>query len=116
MINELNNEEDFNIELIDKIKNNYLSSKQHFLHFIDNFDSEYIVNNAPEYAIDNDGEIMLEWYGRIGARINLTFGKNGELYFISLVHGETTKSQLFINSFALDKIKNELTKLFNGKN
>lgn len=115
LFNEMIAENELNIELNKNIVNVFLSSKQNFLNFIENFDSEFIEYYIPEYAIDSEGEIMLEWYGRIGARINLTFGRNGELYFISLMHGQITKSKLFFNSFTLAKIESELTMLFKDK-
>lgn len=115
LFNEMISENELNFELEKNIFNVFLSSKQNFLNFIENFDSEFIANYTPEYAIDSEGEIMLEWYGRIGARINLTFGRNGELYFISLMHGQITKSKLFINSFTFAKIESELIMLFKDK-
>lgn len=68
-----------------------------------------------DFEFDEDGELILEWYGRIGARVNLTFGKNAELYFVFLFHGESTKSKLFINRDSANLIKNALVKLFNDK-
>lgn len=115
LLNEMIIENELNFELEKNIRNIYLSSKEYFLNFLEKFNSKFILKNAPEYAIDAEGEIMLEWYGRIGARINLTFGRNGEIYFISLLHGEITKSKLFINSFTFAKIESELTMLFKDK-
>lgn len=48
----------------------------------------------PAVAIDNEGEIDFEWYGRHGARASVTIGANGVLYFVSLFHGNRIKSRL----------------------
>lgn len=82
---------------------------QNCLNYLDrNFFSDF--PTEPEF--DDDGELIFEWYGRVGARVNLTFGKNAELYFVSLFHGESTKSKLFINCDSAETIKNTLVKLY----
>ncbi|MFY7999462.1 MAG: hypothetical protein ACOVSW_12770 [Candidatus Kapaibacteriota bacterium] len=69
----------------------------------------------PAVAIDNEGEIDFEWYGRHGARASVTIGANGVLYFVSLFHGNRIKSRLTW----LDKIPpiilTELDKIYKDK-
>ena len=69
----------------------------------------------PSVAIDNEGEIDFEWYGRHGARASVTIGANGILYFVSLFHGKGTKFRLTW----LDKIPpiilTELDKIYKDK-
>lgn len=69
----------------------------------------------PAVAIDNEGEIDFEWYGRHGARASVTIGANGVLYFVSLFHGDKIKSRLIW----LDKIPpiilTELDKIYKDK-
>jgi hypothetical protein len=96
-----------------KFASNFLNSINNMSKFIKQFDNKFISTIKPEIEIDNDGELIFEWYGRKGVRANLTFGRNGELFFVSLFHGESMKSKLFINKSSIEKIKTELVKIAN---
>ncbi|MBM2813803.1 MAG: hypothetical protein HW421_565 [Ignavibacteria bacterium] len=98
-----------------KIKETFHHSRSNLSNFIRLFDSNYITTLKPEVDVDYDGEIDFEWYGRIGARANLTFGKNGELYFVSLFHGESSSSKMYINKTSITKIQNDIERLFKDK-
>jgi|GEM_PF-4981273 len=96
--------------------NNFTSSKTNFNKFIEIFNNRFLSQNSPELSLDNDGEISLEWYGRIGARLNLTFSSKNEIYFISLFHGSDSKSILSLNDKNIyNKIENDLNRLFSDK-
>lgn len=116
LYNEILNENELSTEEKSFFINNYSSSKINFNNFIKIFNIRFLSQNPPEISIDNDGEISLEWYGRIGARLNLTFSSKNEIYFISLFHGDDSKSILNMsdnNTFI--KIENDLTRLFDDK-
>jgi hypothetical protein len=69
----------------------------------------------PSVAVDNEGEISFEWYGRSGARASVILGANGVLYFASLFHGETHKARLLWNNALPPIILTELDKIYKDK-
>ena len=69
----------------------------------------------PAVAIDNEGEIDFEWYGRHSARASVTIGANGVLYFVSLFHGNQVKSRLTWLDNVPPIILTELDKLYKDK-
>ncbi len=69
----------------------------------------------PSVAVDNEGEISFEWYGRRGARASVIVGANGVLYFVSLFHGETHKSRLLWNNAIPPIILTEIDKIYKDK-
>ncbi len=97
------------------IVQNYHLSLNNCAKFIECINSDHVLIFKPEISIDQDGEISLEWYGRIGARANITFGRNGELFFISLYHGELLKSKFFFSEDSIKRIEEELDKLYKDK-
>lgn len=116
LYNEIINENELNTEEKSFFINNYPSSKTNFNKFIEILNYRFLSQNPPEITIDNDGEISLEWYGRIGARLNITFSSKNEIYFISLFHGDDSKSILNMsdnNTFI--RIENDLNRLFEDK-
>jgi hypothetical protein len=100
---------------IDEFLSNYYFSFDNTEKFLDNFDQSLLLKFKPVVELDDDGEIDFEWYGRKGARANLTFGKNGELYFVYLFHGERNSSKLFLNKLSVNRIKNELDRIYKDK-
>lgn len=95
-----------------ELSNNFSDSKTLMINFIYEIQS-FISNFYPSISIDSEGEIAFEWYGKIGARANVTFGKNGDLYFICLFHGEKTSSKLFSTRANILDIKKVLLKIKN---
>ncbi len=87
-----------------------ISNYDNFIEFCSNIN--FIIEFKPEIEFDYDGELSFEWYGRKGARANLTFGKNGELYFVSLFHGESQKAKHFLNENSIQKINDELLRIY----
>lgn len=69
----------------------------------------------PSVAVDNEGEIGFEWYGRQGARASVIVGANGVLYFVSLFHGSSMKSRLLWNNDIPPIILTELDKIYKDK-
>lgn len=69
----------------------------------------------PAVAIDNDGEIDFEWYGRQGARASVTIGANGVLYFVLLFHGESFSRRLPFSDNVPDEIIQELDRIYQDK-
>jgi hypothetical protein len=69
----------------------------------------------PSAAVDNEGEISFEWYGRRGARASLIIGANGVLYFVSLFHGMSLKSRLLWSNDIPPIILTELDKIYKDK-
>ena len=100
---------------LEEVHSNMQGTIENFKNCLNYFDKNFFSDFTTEAEFDEDGELILEWYGRIGARVNLTFGKNAELYFISLFHGESTKSKLFINRDSANMIKTALDKLYKDK-
>jgi hypothetical protein len=74
------------------------------------------VDFLPAIAIDTEGELDLEWYGRRGARASVTVGANGVLYFVSLFHGASLKSRLLWSNIIPPIILTELDKIYRDKN
>lgn len=97
---------------------NFTESYKHLRKFISSvgIESFYKINKMEaNISIDEDGEIMLEWYGRKGARINLTFGRNGDLYFVSIFHGSNAKSKFNADKISYDYILKALDRLYKDK-
>jgi hypothetical protein len=94
---------------ISKSINNY----ENVVQFCSNLN--FIIKFKPEIEFDDDGELSFEWYGRKGARANLTFGKNGEMYFVSLFHGESQKDKLFLNENSIKNINDKLLRIYEDK-
>jgi hypothetical protein len=99
------------ITLITEKLANLSSSLINYSKLLDFQAIDFLTILKPEVDFDDDGELVLEWYGRKGARANLTFGRNGELYFVSLFHGSSLKAKLFINQDSINQITNEINKL-----
>ncbi len=94
---------------------NIIDSRRSMEGFLELY-TEMIRNDfLPAVAIDDDGEISMEWYGRCGARAIVLFQANGGLYFIALFHGESVKYQLeFCNSIPKE-IQTNLEKIYLDK-
>jgi hypothetical protein len=93
---------------IDQSINSFKSILDHIRFFLED-------TFSPEIDFDEDGELVFEWYGRLGARANLTFSCNGEMYFISLFHGQREKLKLYANPQSVERINDTLAKLFYDK-
>jgi hypothetical protein len=76
-------------------------------HFLTKLAPHLRADFLPAIAIDNDGEIDFEWYGRRGA--------NGILYFVSLFHGAHLRSRLLWSSNIPPIILTELDRIYKDK-
>ncbi len=94
---------------------NYSGSWYSVQKFLSLYKEKMKSNFLPAIAIDGDGEVVFEWYGRLGARAILTFGGNGAVYFVALFHGEVFKYQLFLTNSIPKEIGAQLEKIFKDR-
>jgi len=101
--------------MTDSLCSNFNYSWEVLQKFLEYFDYRFFETLKPNIDVDDDGEIIFEWYGRKSVRVNLTFGIHGELYLVSLFHGTSLKLKQFINQFSINLIKSQLIQLLNDK-
>mgnify|MGYP000482024021 CR=1 FL=1 len=63
------------------------------------------------FAFDDDGELIVEWYGRKGARFAVQFGRDGYLYYSLLFHGDYSSGKAFVRAEWPPEIKSALVRL-----
>ena len=115
--NEFLKEEVFNsAEEKQKILSNIFYSSLKFNSFFDTIKEYFLIEDFhPEIELDYDGEISLEWFGRLGAGAIITFGSKDEIYFNSIFHGQSQKHKLFFDKNSIELINKTLKIIYFNK-
>ncbi|MBL7973266.1 MAG: hypothetical protein JNJ85_00035 [Candidatus Kapabacteria bacterium] len=71
------------------------------------------VDYIPELSIDEAGLHSFEWYGRRGAKANMTVSQNGIIYFVSTFHNTSSvKYRFSVKSNFPNEVKNEIRRIY----
>ncbi len=100
-----------NIDLKEKILLNLSDSNKYLERFLKQVDLDIFFKLTPEVSIDDDGEISIEWFGKIGSRCSLTFGSNGMIYFAAIDQDSSINFKKFINKESIFIFENEIEKI-----
>lgn len=63
------------------------------------------------FAFDDEGELIVEWFGRKGARFAVQFGRDGYLYYSLLFHGDYSSGKAFVREEWPPEIESALVRL-----